>query len=111
MRRYLPLILFVVVLVAPLILSRAVSGRRDAAPAARGDALDLVIITPHQEGIRREFADAFSQWHREHFGRPVNIDYRWFGASDVVKFFEASRDTVFKTQGTYHVDIAWGGGD
>ncbi len=109
MRRYAFFILFLIVLATPLVIS-AVLGVRSR-HGAGGDEPELVIITPHQEGIRREFAEAFSAWRREHFGQGVNIDYRTFGASDIVKYFEAGRDTVFKSQGTYKVDLVWGGGD
>ena len=50
-----------------------------AGPTPAAVHCDLVIITPHQEGIRREFAEAFSAWHQKHFGQPVFIDYRNFG--------------------------------
>lgn len=109
MRRYIFLILFFVVLLVPLVLSWAV-GRRNAPIATKGE-LELVIITPHQEMIRREFKHAFSKWHQEKYGRAVNIDYRNYGGgSDIVRFFDYSRD-YFKEHGTYKIDLVWGGGD
>lgn len=111
MRRYLPLILFVVVLVTPLIVSIAIGRRQDRVPRTGANDLELVIITAHQEGIRREFADAFSRWHQEKFGQGVFVDYRSYGASDIVKYFDAGKETIFKSLGTYQVDIVWGGGD
>ncbi len=108
MRRYAAVILFLVVLVTPFVLKLAMGTSTDA----RGDSLPLVIICPHVEGIRREFADAFSQWHNERFGNPVHVDYRSYGgASEIVRFFDSSRETVYKDQGTYGVDLVWGGGD
>jgi len=113
-RRYGFIVLFFVVLVTPFVLRMAMgvsSGAAGAGSSGAGGAQTLVIITAHVEAIRREFADAFSQWHREHFGQDVFVDYRVYGAGDIVKYFEAGRDTVFKTQGTYKIDLAWGGGD
>ncbi len=108
MSRYLLLILFFVVLAAPMALQRVV-GTRSA--ASRADALTLVVVTPHQEGIRREFATAFSRWHEKKFGRPVIVDYRSYGGgSDILRFFRSS-DLLFQSQHTYQIDIAWGGGD
>lgn len=47
----------------------------------------LVIISPHWEGIRFEFARAFSDWHKLNFGQPVEIDWRDLGGtSDDQKF-------------------------
>src|SRR4051812_47337802 len=80
-----------------------------AKPAA--DALPLLIITPNPEGIRREFRDAFDAWHRLRYGRPVNVIYvQLGGASDIVKYFDATRST-YQQLGTYKVDLVWGGGD
>src|SRR5438270_2428181 len=33
-----------------------------------GAAQTLVVITPHVPQIRSEFAPAFSDWHRRHYG-------------------------------------------
>ncbi|MDQ3439506.1 MAG: ABC transporter substrate-binding protein [Planctomycetota bacterium] len=110
MRRYAFVILFVVVLVTPFLLKLALgteTGRRSG-----GAELPLVIISPHGEGIRREFAEAFDAYHRATFGQGVRVDYRSYGgASDIVRFFDSSRDTIFKDQGTYGIDLVWGGGD
>src|SRR5688500_18359909 len=111
MRRYAFVILFLVVLVTPFILRQAIgtpSGDRMSAPA--GDAAKLVIVTPHVESIRREFGQAFSDWHRQRYGQPVAIDWRSYGASQILKFFDASR-IAYDTFGNYGVDLAWGGGD
>ena len=103
--RVILLVLFVVVLIAPLAIhwrmGRAV---KHSAP----DQLELIIITAHQEGIRREFADAFSRYHQKQFGRPVSISYMTFGGSDMVKLFDEKHKT---TPGNYGIDLAWGGGD
>ncbi|HEV2294660.1 MAG TPA: extracellular solute-binding protein [Tepidisphaeraceae bacterium] len=112
MRRYTFVILFFVVLVTPFILRRAIgTPAAYRAPAPTGDPLKLVIVTPHVESIRREFEQAFSAWHQQKYGRPVEIDWRNYGgASAIVKFFEASRAT-YDALGGYGVDLVWGGGD
>ncbi|MDD5632776.1 MAG: hypothetical protein PHI13_12225, partial [Methylococcales bacterium] len=40
---------------------------------------ELVVITPHNEAIRFEFGLGFSQWHQQHYGKPVKIDWRSLG--------------------------------
>jgi ABC-type Fe3+ transport system substrate-binding protein len=111
MRRYTTLILFCIVLVTPFVL-RAALGLRSTPGPASSNALRLVIISPHQEGIRREFGSAFSRWHQQKYGQPVVLDFRNYGGgSDIVKYFEAGRDTLYKATGTYGIDLVWGGGD
>ena len=111
MRRILLGVAFILVLLTPIVLAWRF-GRAAARPShPSGGAMELVIITPHQEGIRREFAWAFSAWHQAHYGQAVNIDYRSFGGSDIVRYFEERQKTTFPSTGTYKVDVAWGGGD
>ncbi len=110
LRRYAFIILFFVTLVTPFIL-RLAMGITSHAPRPGKDTRTLIIITPHFEGIRREFADAFSEWHQKKYGTSVFIDYRVYGSGDIVKLFDAGKDTIFKSQGTYKIDLAWGGGD
>src|SRR5947209_20172775 len=97
-RRYGFLLLFLAVLVTPFVLRLALGvAHQDASRDA--NALPLVIITANVESARREFADAFSAWHAQKFGQRVYVDYRVYGAGDIVKYFDASRDTIFATQG------------
>src|SRR5437763_1041522 len=98
-RRYGFALLFLAVLVTPFVLRLAIGVANPVAPRD-ASAQPLIIITAHVEGIRREFADAFEQWHARRFGQRVFVDYRVYAAGDVLKYFEASRDTIFKTQGT-----------
>ena len=69
----------------------------------RGDP-ELVIVTPQNEAIRREFAEGFSQWHRERYGRPVRIDWRVIGGTtEIMRYlaseYAASARRFFKGQG------------
>lgn len=112
MRRFLLAVAFVIILLAPIALSWRYGVRLATdAPKASSGTLELVIITPHQEGIRREFAQAFSAWHQAQYGSPVNIDYRTFGGNDIVKYLDERHKTTFPQTHTYGIDLAWGGGD
>jgi ABC-type Fe3+ transport system substrate-binding protein len=111
-RRYVFVILFFVVLVTPFVLRKAV-GTTSPQPkpvATSGAPLKLVIVTAHVEGIRREFDDAFVAWHAKKYGQRVDIDWRNFGAAQIVKLFETSR-VSYDTFGNYGIDLVWGGGD
>ena len=86
-----------------------------APPEARppANALELVIISPHSESIKFEFARAFDAWHREQFGRPVRIDYRDIGGSSEISRFLASEYKALDAAGGaggVGIDIIWGGG-
>ena len=60
-------------------------------PARFACAEQLVIISPHWEGFRYEFARAFSQW----YGKPVEVDWRDLGgANDDLKFVEGKEDEL-----------------
>ena len=41
----------------------------------------VVIITPHNEAIRYEFARGFSRWHEARYGKPVKVDWRAIGGT------------------------------
>lgn len=109
MRRYGLLILFLIVLITPFALKLAI-GVEPAHTRSR-DAKRVVIITPHVESIRREFADAFERYHLEKFGESVVVDYRLFGGgSEILRYFQSSQP-LFDRTGTYNIDVVWGGGD
>ncbi len=87
--------------------------------ATDGDALTLVVITPHNEQIRYETARAFSRWHEERFGRPVAIDWRTpGGASDIRRILQSQYTAALrrslqtgKPLESVGYDIVFGGGD
>ena len=51
---------------------------------------ELIIVTPHNEAIRQEFAEAFSAWHQENYGKPVRIDWRALGGTTEIMRYLAS---------------------
>src|SRR2546423_9386947 len=107
MRRYLWVSLFLLILLAPLALRGTVASRSRASAGQT-----VVVITPHSESIRTEFADAFSRWHQEHFGQPAFVDYRIYGgANDIVPYFESAPRTLYATPETYNIHVACGGGE
>lgn len=77
---------------AGLIVALPFLARRSAETTdwAEGDP-ELVIISPHNEAIRYEFAQAFSRWHAERFGKPVRIDWRTIGGTtEIGRYLTAS---------------------
>lgn len=76
--RVLVLAAFAVVLGVPWLF------RPETARVPEG-AQTLVILTPHNEQIRYEFARAFDQWHRTHHGSPAVIDWRFPGGTTEIR--------------------------
>ena len=68
----------------------------------------LVVITPHWEGITKEFERAFRAYYLENYGEDVEIE--WLdvgGTSDVVKYIDSAFESTPEGIG---IDIFWGGG-
>ncbi|MBM4156074.1 MAG: extracellular solute-binding protein [Lentisphaerae bacterium] len=66
--------------------------RPPAAPARvpGAERATLTVITPHNDAIRREFGRAFSAWHAERHGAPVDV--RWIvigGTTEISRYLEA----------------------
>jgi iron(III) transport system substrate-binding protein len=115
-RRYVFISLFAIVLAGPFLLRRVVK-TNDPAPAA-GAARRLVIITPHNLDIRREFARAFNAWHVANYGEPVEIDYRVPGGTQDVKrqledTYRSWRvaDDRLDPRFVPDIHVVWGGGN
>ena len=77
-----------------------------AAPARAADR--VVVISPQWEGIKVEFARAFSNWHQTRTGRPAAVDWRDMGgASDDLRFILSEFRQNPQTIG---IDLFFGGG-
>ncbi|HEY8749488.1 MAG TPA: ABC transporter substrate-binding protein [Tepidisphaeraceae bacterium] len=106
--RYFYLILFVMVLGLPFAL-RALQKQSEPVVEVEQATARLVVVTPHNGDIRREYGIAFDQWHRKRYGQGVTIDFRMpGGTSDMVKLLTST----FKENQTFTgLDVVWGGGD
>jgi len=57
----------------------------------------VVIITPHNEAIRHEFARAFASWYRKRTGRTVVIDWRLIsGTSEIARYINGEYAASFQ---------------
>lgn len=123
MRRYIWIILFFIVLIAPFVvrqvMSRSVDPADDESTATAG--LELVIVTPHNQDVRRAYSAAFDAWHRSRFGQGVRVIYlNPGGTNDIVRYIH----DIYSAQGyaggdelppeeaiRVDIDLVWGGGD
>lgn len=57
----------------------------------------VVIVTPHNEAIKQEFAFGFRQWYKATTGRTVNVDYRNIGGtSEIVRYLDSAFLSAFR---------------
>lgn len=68
----------------------------------------LVIITPHNEAIRREFTQAFQAWYQQRTGRTVGIDWRAIGGtSEITRYLEGEYVAAFRNYWTHQLQRPW----
>ena len=75
---------------------------------ARADENEVIILSPHWEGIKEETARAFSAWHQAKYGTPATIRWREVGGgtSQILRFLRAE----FAHHASAGVDVLYGGG-
>jgi ABC-type Fe3+ transport system substrate-binding protein len=96
-----------ITLALPFLL-RPEAAPKPARPVPSGSVQKLVLISPHWEGIRSEFGQAFSQWCVAHLGYPVELE--WLdvgGTSEAVRYV---RSEFARTPEGIRVDLFFGGG-
>ncbi len=68
----------------------------------------VVIITPHNEAIRSEYAQGFADWWRARTGRTVQVDWRVIGGtSEITRFLESEYVQAFQNHWTKQLGRAW----
>jgi ABC-type Fe3+ transport system substrate-binding protein len=103
MRRILA---FIAILAAVLALPFLLRPVRPAGETGADDV--LVIVTPHNQAIRREFALGFSRWYRARTGRTVTIDWRMLGGtSEIAHYLEGAYVGAFRNFWTGRLGRAW----
>lgn len=75
--------------------------------ARAGGEAQLVIVSPHWEGIRREYTAAFSAWHEQQYGEPVTVEWLDLGGTSAIQRYILSE---FSKADSIGIDIFWGGG-
>ena len=98
---------FLVVLLLPMLI-------RTGAPAAdEGARRQVVIITPHNEQIRTEFANAFERWHLETHQEPVEVVWNVPGGTSEIRRMLQAQATAAMKEGRPaggDADLVFGGG-
>jgi iron(III) transport system substrate-binding protein len=105
---------FIIIGILALIVALPLGLRRHTSMGDSRNADDqLVILTPHNESIRAEFAEAFARWWKIRTNRSVHIDWRTPGGTSEIRMvldagFQAAEETGRPGIG---VDLLFGGGE
>ena len=68
----------------------------------------LVIITPHNEALRYEYARGFREWYRARTGKSIAIDWRVIGGtSEITRFLESEYVSAFENYWTRKLGRPW----
>lgn len=91
-KKFLVLILVCLVIALPFILRKQ---------AVRPDMIStderLIIITAHNEAIRREFGEGFIEWYHAKTGRSLQVEWRIpGGTSEAIKYLDSMYLNAFK---------------
>lgn len=108
MKRALVIVSLLALLVALPILMRSETA---AVSPSRADDR-VIILSPHNETIRREFEIAFAGWWQQRTGRTIYVDWRTPGGTSEIAMvieagFKAAKETGREGIG---VDVFFGGG-
>jgi iron(III) transport system substrate-binding protein len=68
----------------------------------------LVMVTPHNEAIRHEYARGFREWYLARTGKTVAIDWRVLGGtSEIARFLEGEYVASFQNIWTQRLGKKW----
>ncbi|WP_411825910.1 ABC transporter substrate-binding protein [Luteolibacter sp. AS25] len=102
-----------IVLLLGAIVGLPLALKKESNTASPDSADDrLVILSPHNESIRKEFGEAFAKYWREKTGRTIYVDWRTPGGTSEIRMvidsgFKAAEETGREGIG---VDLFFGGG-
>lgn len=98
-------LLLLVTLAAVLAVPFALKPARVASTAADDT---VVVVTPHNEAIRFEYARGFAAWYKERTGRTVTVDWRMMGGtSEIARFLEGEYAASFERLWTGKLGRRW----
>lgn len=97
-----------------VLLAVPVAARRgERAPHGPEQGATLVVMTPHNEQIRYEFARAFERWHQRTYGEPVKVVWNNPGGTSEIRKMLVASYTAALRDGLPpggSADVLFGGG-
>ncbi len=80
-----------------------------ALPASLFAERELLIVSPHWEGVRTEFGAAFAAWYQQQTGDTVRV--RWIDFDGGTSSIEKALDAAYRANpATSGIDVFFGGG-
>ena len=80
-----------------------------AIPHASAAERRVIVLTPHVDAIRFEFARGFALWHQQKFGQMAQVEWRYVGGtSDALRFVLSE---FSKKPAGIGLDVLFGGGE
>ena len=76
------------------------------ASAAAND--EVIVISPHWDGIKSETERAFSAWHQQKYGAPATV--RWREAGGGTSQITRMLISEYKNNPSAGIDVFYGGG-
>lgn len=114
MRRFAPVLVILVVAVLVILGLNLLRGRASRDNPSNGAGQTgaigpkIVVLSPNNMAIQREFGRAFEAWHKKTYGAEVVVEYQdRGGTSDDVKFIKSEFGV---SPGGIGIDLFWGGG-
>ena len=101
MKRALIIIALVLVVALPFLLrpEKRIVGTADGT---------VVIITPHNEAIRQEYAHGFQEWYKARTGKIITVDWRVIGGtSEIARFIESEYVSSFQNHWQNKLGKPW----
>ena len=83
--------------------------RTSGPPPDAGASRQVVIITPHNEQIRTEFADAFERWHLATYDEPVEVVWNVPGGTSEIRRMLGSLAPLPRRAPGGDADLVFGG--
>ncbi len=77
-------------------------------PSPSAEKVSLSILSPHNLHIREVFEKAFSNYHQQHFGSPVKVE--WGDQGGTVEMMKFIRSEYTRSPEGINYDILFGGG-
>ncbi|MDR1891274.1 MAG: extracellular solute-binding protein [Puniceicoccales bacterium] len=72
------------------------------------NAETLIVMTPHNENLRREYTIGFKKWYRAKTGKEVNIDWRYQGGGrDAARYIETMYANNFRLHWVNKLHREW----
>lgn len=102
-KKFTSVILLVVIIGIPFVFRE-----KKSSLVPISDAETIVILTPHNEAIRQEYALAFKKWYKKKTGKEVNVDWRYQGGGrDATRYLESMYNNNFKLYWERELGRSW----